>query len=134
MGKDEEGEHFMQEGYLCLAFPKLHSSLRSAGKQSLEKTQAFGKQTFLALRYLHNSVGLVHADVKPDNLLLRHDSLGVMLCDFGAAKSWLELQGQDEVQALFYRAPEVIIGMMRGPQIDIWSAGCTVYEIATGQI
>lgn len=141
--KDEEGafhicmmrEHFVQDGtWLCLAFPKLSSSLRSAGRQSLQKTKAFGKQTLLALRYLHNSAGLVHCDVKPDNLLLRSDGLAVMLCDFGAARSWLELQGHEEVQALFYRAPEVIIGMMRGPQIDMWSAGCTLYEIATGRI
>ena len=36
--------------------------------------------------------------------------------------------------SMFYRAPEVIIGAFRGPQIDLWSAGCTLYELATGQI
>ena len=49
----------------------------------------------------------MHCDVKPDNLLLRHDGAAVLLGDFGAARSWMELQMEDELQPLFYRAPEV---------------------------
>ena len=46
----------------------------------------FGKQIMRALRYLHDVVGIVHCDVKPDNLLLRWDGLAVKLCDFGCAR------------------------------------------------
>jgi serine/threonine protein kinase len=140
--KDDDGslnvcmlrENFLHDGYLCLAFAKLQGSLRGSGKQPLEKVCVFSKQMLLALRFLHDSAGLVHCDVKPDNLLLRHDGLAVLLSDFGAARSWLELQELDELQPLFYRAPEIIIGAMRGPAIDLWSAGCTIFELATDEI
>lgn len=121
--------------HLCLAFEKLESNLRAGGKQPLEKVLKFGKQLLVALRYLHEVVGLVHCDVKPDNLLLRWDGLSVKLCDFGTARAGgAELQAVDELQPLFYRAPEVFLGATRGRKIDLWSAGCTIYELAVGRI
>lgn len=119
---------------MCMAFEKLESNLRSIGKQPLEKVLAFSKQLLQSLRYLHDVVGLVHCDVKPDNLLLRWDGLAVKLCDFGTARFSAELQQLDELQPLFYRAPEVFIGATRGRKIDIWSAGCTMYELVVGRI
>merc|ERR1712125_138172 len=72
-----------------------------------------------------------------DNLMLRHDQKAVKLCDFGTARFAMtstELQALDELQPLFYRAPEVFMGAPRGRKIDIWSMGCTVYEMAVGKI
>eukprot|EP00408_Alexandrium_pacificum_P020037 CAMPEP_0171209038 /NCGR_PEP_ID=MMETSP0790-20130122/28392_1 /TAXON_ID=2925 /ORGANISM="Alexandrium catenella, Strain OF101" /LENGTH=391 /DNA_ID=CAMNT_0011674641 /DNA_START=81 /DNA_END=1256 /DNA_ORIENTATION=- len=120
--------------HLCMAFEKLESNLRQVGKQPLDKVLSYGKQILVALRYLHEYVGLVHCDVKPDNLLLRWDGLSVKLCDFGTARFSPELQQLDELQPLFYRAPEVFIGSTRGRKIDIWSAGCTIYELVVGRI
>jgi len=149
-GKDPEGavqvatlrDHFVHSctgpqgdvEHLCMAFEKLEQNLRSIGKQPLEKVLAFSKQLLVALRYLHDGVGLVHCDVKPDNLLLRWDGLAVKLCDFGTARFSPELQQLDELQPLFYRAPEVFIGSTRGRKIDLWSAGCTMYELVVGRI
>jgi len=120
--------------HLCMAFEKLEANLRQAGKQPLNKVLKFGKQILSGLRYLHDIVGLVHCDVKPDNLLLRWDGLSVKLCDFGTCRSSPELQPIDELQPLFYRAPEVFLGVVRGRKIDMWSAGCTIYEMAVGRI
>ncbi|CAK9026797.1 Serine/threonine-protein kinase PRP4 homolog (PRP4 kinase) (PRP4 pre-mRNA-processing factor 4 homolog) [Durusdinium trenchii] len=120
--------------YLCMCFEKLESNLRKVGKQPLEKVLQFGKQIMRALRYLHDVVGIVHCDVKPDNLLLRWDGLAVKLCDFGTARPSPELQAQDELQPLFYRAPEVILGFTRGRKIDVWSAALTIYELIVGRI
>jgi len=146
--KDPEGaaqvamlrDHFVHkvepsgEEHLCMAFEKLESNLRSIGKQPLVKVLQFSKQLLLALRYLHDTVEIVHCDVKPDNLLLRWDGLAVKLCDFGTARRPAELQQQDELQPLFYRAPEVFLGATRGRKIDVWSAGCTIYELVVGRI
>eukprot|EP00913_Durusdinium_trenchii_P034189 g31997.t1 len=126
--------------YLCMCFEKLESNLRKVGKQPLEKVLQFGKQIMRALRYLHDVVGIVHCDVKPDNLLLRWDGLAVKLCDFGTARPSPELQAQDcaqraeQLQPLFYRAPEVILGFTRGRKIDVWSAALTIYELIVGRI
>jgi len=120
--------------YLCMCFEKLESNLRKVGKQPLEKVLQFGKQIMRALRYLHDIVGIVHCDVKPDNLLLRWDGLAVKLCDFGTARPSPELQAQDELQPLFYRAPEVLLGCTRGRKIDVWSAALTIYELIVGRI
>merc|ERR1719183_895906 len=122
------GEH------LCMVCDKLGQSLRQFGRQPLDKVISFSKQLLLALRYIHDSVGLMHCDVKPDNLLVRHDGMAVKLCDFGAAGFTKEKQQVDELQPLFYRAPEVLIGAPRGRKIDIWSTGCTIFELATGRI
>jgi len=132
-------DHFVHKvgnvEHLCMAFEKLETNLRTAGKQPLEKVLKFSKQILVALRYLHDVVGLVHCDVKPDNLLLRWDGLSVKLCDFGTARfPTADLQVIDELQPLFYRAPEVFMGDTRGRKIDLWSAGCTIYELTVGRI
>jgi len=120
--------------YLCMAFEKLESNLRKVGKQPLDKVLQFSKQIMCSLRYLHEHVGIVHCDVKPDNLLLRWDGLAVKLCDFGTARPSAELQTIDELQPLFYRAPEVFLGVTRGRKIDVWSAALTIYELIVGRI
>jgi serine/threonine-protein kinase PRP4 len=140
--KDPEGaanvlnltEHFMFGEHLCIVMDKMGTSLREFGRQPLEKVISFSKQLLLALRFLHDGVGLMHCDVKPDNLLVRHDGMAVKLCDFGAAGFTKEKQQVDELQPLFYRAPEVLIGAPRGRKIDIWSVGCTIFELAVGRI
>jgi len=140
--KDPEGaanvlmlrEHFMFGEHLIMVIDKLGMSLRAFGRQPLAKAINFSKQLLLALRYLHDGCGMMHCDVKPDNLLVRHDGLAVKLCDFGAAGFTQEKQDIDEMQPMFYRAPEVILGAPRGRKIDIWSTGCTIFELAVGRI
>merc|ERR1712050_387824 len=73
-------------------------------------------------------------DVKPDNLLLLWDGMAVKLCDFGTARFPADLQGEDQLQPLFYRAPEVYLGSTRGRKIDMWSAGLVIFELVTGKI
>eukprot|EP00933_Yihiella_yeosuensis_P004547 TRINITY_DN10891_c0_g1_i5.p1 TRINITY_DN10891_c0_g1~~TRINITY_DN10891_c0_g1_i5.p1 ORF type:complete len:607 (-),score=148.18 TRINITY_DN10891_c0_g1_i5:202-1836(-) len=120
--------------YLCMAFERLEQNLRSVGRQELDKVLSFSKQIMLSLRFLHEKAGIVHCDVKPDNLLLRWDGLAVKLCDFGTARTSPEIQTVDELQPLFYRAPEVFIGAPRGRKIDVWSAALTIYELVVGRI
>jgi len=127
-------DHFMYEEHLCIVMDKLGTSLRIFGRQPLDKVISFSKQLLLALRYLHDGTGLIHCDVKPDNLLVRHDGMAVKLCDFGTSGFAKEKQTVDELQPLFYRAPEVLIGAPRGRKIDIWSTGCTIFELAVGRI
>ncbi len=77
------------------------------------------------------------ADIKGANILLDKDG-AIKLADFGASK---KLQGllnaTGGLRSLkgtpYYMAPEVIRQTGHGRQADIWSVGCTVYEMLTGK-
>jgi serine/threonine-protein kinase SRPK3 len=56
----------------------------------------------------------------------------VKLTDFGTMKRFNETNGT--IQTRYYRAPEIILGHKFNEKIDLWSLGCTIYELATGKI
>ncbi len=58
----------------------------------------------------------------------------VRLCDFGSSLLEDEVVITSELVSRFYRAPEIILGHSYDSKVDIWSLGCTLYEIFTGQI
>jgi len=87
-----------------------------------------------ALGYIH-SMGICHRDIKPQNLLLDPASGVLKLCDFGSAK--ILVKGETNVSYIcsrYYRAPELILGATNyTTAIDIWSMGCVLAELLTGQ-
>jgi serine/threonine protein kinase len=87
---------------------------------------------FSALAHIH-SLGIVHRDVKPENLFVKSDGC-VLLGDFGLAGRVSARDGLlDRVcGTMTYRAPEIIAGARYGPAVDVWSAGITVYTLITG--
>jgi serine/threonine protein kinase len=91
------------------------------------------KQFLVGLHHcgIHN---VVHRDLKPANMLVTRQCI-LKLGDFGLARK-LATRGQqsDKVITLWYRPPELLLGCQRyGPEVDIWSAGCILYEMATCQ-
>jgi serine/threonine-protein kinase SRPK3 len=56
----------------------------------------------------------------------------VKLTDFGTMMRFGETNGT--IQTRYYRAPEIILGHKFNEKIDLWSLGCSIYELATGKI
>ncbi len=95
-------------------------------------------QVCRALAYVHGE-GVVHCDLKPDNIFLT-DAGKVVLVDFGIATQAMARLGADsmEVAGLLagtahYISPERIEGAPFDARSDLYSVGCILYEIVTGQ-
>ena len=56
------------------------------------------------------------------------------ICDLGSASDASDNEITPYLVSRFYRAPEIILGMPYDFSIDIWSVGCTLYELYTGKI
>jgi serine/threonine-protein kinase PRP4 len=129
-------------GHTLLVFPYLPYNLRDVlqkfGKGvglSLQSVQSYFGQLLSALYHLQKR-NLIHADIKPDNILVSENYSTVLLCDFGSA---VEMHSTDHLPtpylvSRFYRAPEVILGLLPTPAIDLWSVAVSVAEIFLGHV
>lgn len=91
------------------------------------------RQCLVALRFVHN-LGLVHSDVKPENILLgSYSRAQIKLIDFGSS-CYLTDRQSSYIQSRSYRAPEVVLGLPYDGKIDVWSLGCVVAEMFTGEV
>jgi serine/threonine protein kinase len=133
--------------------------IHSHGRPGLPEPtkQTIFSQISHALSYLHTKIGLIHHDIKLENILLNHE-LQVKLCDFGLAetmeddhincfgiccsnvKQTLHLsmpRTKTEVTAgsLHYLAPEQLQGKhYKKPYCDMWALGCCLFAMDTGSL
>jgi eukaryotic-like serine/threonine-protein kinase len=99
-----------------------------------QEAAALMRQAALGLQHAHEA-GLVHRDVKPQNLLLREDGV-IKIADFGiarAAESTRLTQFGTVLGTAAYLAPEQALGGEAGPEADIYSLGAVLYELLTGR-
>src|SRR5436190_530938 len=127
--RDPEG------AYLVMRW--LNASLRAAiqsGPWSVEAASRLLDEIAGALSVAHRE-GIVHRDIKPDNILLDEDE-NAYLADFGIAKD-LNVNGSTEqgalVGSLAYITPEQINGELVTPRSDIYSLGLVMYEILVSE-
>jgi formylglycine-generating enzyme required for sulfatase activity/dienelactone hydrolase len=115
--------------------------LLDGGALQIARALDVALQVAAALATAH-AAGIVHRDVKPENVMVRSDGL-VKVLDFGIAKC-LEAAGERGrgavqtrtgviVGTAAYMSPEQARGQTTDRRTDVWSFGCLVYELLAGR-
>ncbi|KPA77345.1 putative protein kinase [Leptomonas pyrrhocoris] len=110
------------------------SAVKTYGSFAEPQAAALCCQLLQGLSYLHGH-GIVHRDLKGDNLLLETSSV-LKIADFGTAKSVMAsaTMTTNIVGTAYFMAPEMLrLDGLVGTAADIWSTGCCLIEMLTGK-
>ena len=113
----------------------LKETVRQEGPVALERVSHILSQVASALDHLHRR-GLVHLDVKPQNVILTAADQ-VKLIDFGIAQGTdrpQETLGGQMLGTAAYLAPEQAAGDVVSARTDVYALACVVYELVTGRL
>jgi serine/threonine-protein kinase PRP4 len=131
---------FEHKDHMCLVFENLSSNLREVVKKygrenglNIRAVRIYARQLLIGLSLLRKC-GYVHADVKPDNILVNETNTIAKIADLGSAMTIDEVGETPYLVSRFYRAPEIILGVKHDYAVDMWSLACSLYEIYTGKV
>jgi serine/threonine protein kinase len=136
-GAHESGPHYVIAMEAC--GPSLGELVKQSGPLGERDVRRVSSQLVAALAYC-GAKRVIHADIKPENVLCARPVLGVdaevRLIDFGNAirpSEAVRYYDDFEIQSLGYRAPEVLAGVPFGYAIDMFSLGVVLVEAALGR-
>ena len=127
-------DHFLYHGHLCIVQELLGKNIYQYLKEmrftgmKLSEIKQFTRQLLEGVNLLNIS-GIVHCDLKPENVLLCDQ--GCKIIDLGSA-CFCNFVFYDYIQSRHYRAPEIALGNRYSTAIDMWSVGCIVAEMFLG--
>jgi len=133
-------EVFTHKNHTCLVFEMLEQNLYDYLKQQkfsplpLKAIRPIIQQVLVALAKL-KQLGLIHADTKPENIMLldpQRQPFKVKLIDFGSASPVEKAIQSTYLQSRYYRAIEILLGLPFNESIDMWSLGCVMAELFLG--
>ena len=116
---------------------ELFDRISKAGRFNENEARFYFQQLISGVAYCH-SMGVVHRDLKLENVLLDASSGGapiIKICDFGYSKSsHLHSQPKSTVGTPAYIAPEILTRQKTydGRQSDVWSCGVTLFVLLCG--
>jgi serine/threonine protein kinase len=139
-GQDDDGRPYIAMAYV--EGKTLSAVISEEGPILYRRALPLFIQACDALAYAHTS-GVIHRDLKPSNFMLVRTKKGdeqIKLLDFGIAK---QLEPTDDLQQLtasgqvfgspLYMSPEQCLGHKLDARADIYSIGCVMYEVLSGQ-
>lgn len=151
---------FDYRNHICIVFEKLGPSLFDFLKRNkycpfpVDLVREFGRQLLESVAYMHE-LCLIHTDLKPENILLVSSeyvklpsskrvssdetqfrclpkSSAIKLIDFGST-AFDNQNHSSIVSTRHYRAPEIILGLGWSYPCDLWSVGCILIELCSGE-
>ena len=134
---------FASGNYICFAMEycrggELRQYLEQKGALPEKEVYEIALQICEALRFIHSS-GIVHRDLKLENILFAtEERKDIKIVDFGISGMCAAGSKGEKSYAgsFYYTAPEVLTrqDVTSNPALDIWSFGCILYALITGQI
>jgi serine/threonine protein kinase/Tol biopolymer transport system component len=142
---ESDGAHFIATEFIDGVTLRHHMA---GSRLKLSEALDIAAQIAAALTAAH-AVGIIHRDVKPENIMLRQDGYAKLL-DFGLAKpterqaSLVDTEAQTQMLVntspgmvmgtVSYMSPEQARGYALDARTDIWSLGCVLYEMVAGRV
>jgi serine/threonine protein kinase len=130
----QDGNQYLVAEYI--EGSSLRDVLQARGRLTEAEAVRYGIQVARALQYAH-SQGIVHCDVKPENILISSQGIA-KVTDFGVAdmvtRTVTPAEARDILGTIAYLAPEVIQGAPADARSDIYSLGLTIYELVAGRL
>lgn len=114
----------------------LKTILQKQGRLSVEEMLGLLVQSCAGIGYAHRA-GLVHCDIKPQNMLVTPDRR-LKVVDFGIARALATIRPDEKAEVVWgspqYFSPEQAAGSAPSPASDVYSLGVVMYEMLTGQL